>query len=230
MPAAVNGLQRPLQFGRTEVGKVTTGFSMSLDGYVAGPNDGPENALGDGGDRLFRWYFSGDATHPVPSGIRTFKMSKDGAEMVQKASQSAGVLITARRTFDIAHAWGGKHPMDVPIVVVTHRVPQEWVNRPGSPFTFVTDGVASAVAKAQQIAGSRAVVVGAPSVVKQCLQAGLMEEIHIDLIPTLLFRGVSLFDHLGIQPVDLQITEVNATAEVVHITFRVVRQTGQAAS
>ncbi len=203
--------------------KVTTGFSMSLDGFVAGPNDSPDNALGDGGDRLFKWYFSGDATHEVPSGNRTFMMSKEGAEMVQEASQSAGVLVTARRTFDIAHAWGGKHPMDVPIVVLTHRVPQEWVNKPGSPFTFVTDGVESAIKKARQIAGDKTVVVGAPSVVKQCLQAGLMDEIHIDLIPTLLFGGVPLFDHLGIQPVDLQIEEVNATGNVIHITFRVIK-------
>jgi len=203
--------------------KVTTGFSMSLDGFVAGPNDGPENSLGDGGDRIFKWYFSGDATHEVPSGTGTFRMSKDGADMVQEASQSAGVLVTARRTFDIARAWGGKHPMNVPIVVVTHKVPQEWINKPGSPFTFVTDGVVSAIEKARQIAGDKSVVVGAPSVVKQCLQAGLMDEIHIDLIPTLLFGGISLFDHLGIQPVDLQIVEVNATAEVIHITFRVIK-------
>jgi len=205
------------------MGKVTTGFSMSLDGFVAGPNDSPENGLGDGGDRLHKWYFSGDATHEVPSGNATFRMSKDGADMVQEASQSAGVLVTARRTFDIAHAWGGKHPMNVPIVVVTHKVPQEWINKPGSPFTFVTDGVVSAIEKARQIAGDRSVVVGAPSVVKQCIQAGLMDEIHIDLIPTLLFGGISLFDHLGIQPVDLQITEVNATTEVIHITFRVIK-------
>ena len=203
--------------------KVTTGFSMSLDGFVAGPNDGPENSLGDGGDRLFKWYFSGDAAHEVPSGNRLFKMSKDGADMVQEASQSAGVLVTARRTFDIAHAWGGKHPMNVPIVVVTHEVPQEWINKPGSPFTFVTDGVVSAIEKAKQIAGDKSVVVGAPSVVKQCLQAGLMDEIHIDLIPTLLFGGIPLFDHLGIAPVDLQVMEVNATAEVIHITFRVIK-------
>jgi dihydrofolate reductase len=127
------------------MGKVTIGFSMSLDGFVAGPNDGPKNSLGDGGNRLFKWYFSGDATHEVPSGTGTFKMSKEGADSIDEASQSAGVLVTARRTFDIAHAWGGKHPMNVPIVVVTHRVPQKWVNKPGSPFTFVTDGVESAI-------------------------------------------------------------------------------------
>jgi hypothetical protein len=83
------------------MGKVTTGFSMSLDGFVTGLNDGPENALGDGGDQLFKWYFSGAAIHEVPSGNRTFKMSKDGADLIREASQSAGVLVTARRTFDV---------------------------------------------------------------------------------------------------------------------------------
>lgn len=204
------------------MGKITTGFSMSLDGFVAGPNDNPDNGLGDGGDRLFKWYSSGDATHEVPSGNRTFKMSKEGADLIRE-SQSAGVLVTARRTFDIAHAWGGKHPMDVPIVVVTHRVPEEWADKPGSPFTFVTDGVESAIETGQRIAGEKSVVVGAPSIVKECLKLGMMDEIHIDLIPALLFDGVALFGHLGIQPVDLQVIEVNASAEVVHITFRVVK-------
>ena len=203
--------------------KVTTGFSMSVDGFVAGPNDNPDNSLGDGGDRLFKWYFSGDATHEVPSGNGTFKMSKEGADMLEEASQSAGVLVTARRTFDIAHAWGGKHPMDVPIVVVTHKVPKEWINKPGSPFTFVKDGVVSAIKKAKEIAGNKMVVVGAPSIVKQCLKEGLMDEIHIDLIPTLLFSGVPLFNQLGIQPVDLKIAEVNANAEVIHITYEVIK-------
>src|SRR5512143_2802057 len=124
-------------------------------------------------------------------------MSREGAEIIEEASRGAGVLVTARRTFDVAHAWGGKHPMDVPVVVVTHNVPQEWV-KPGSPFTFVTDGVESAIRKAKQIAGEKVVAVGAPSVVQQCLEAGLLDEIHIDLAPVLLFNGIRLFDHLGI--------------------------------
>jgi hypothetical protein len=106
------------------MGKVTTGFSMSLDGFVAGPNDSPENSLGDGGDRLFSWYFTGETPVEVPLGDKTMKMSSSGGEMVKEAARRAGVLVTARRTFDIAHAWGGKHPMDVPMVVLTHRVPQ----------------------------------------------------------------------------------------------------------
>ncbi len=150
------------------------------------------------------------------------KMSCEGAELVQEAGRRAGVLVTARRTFNIANAWGGGHPMDVPIVVVTHSVPQEWANRE-SIFTFVTDGVESAMDKARQIASDKDIVVGAPSVVKQCLKAGLMGEIHIDLIPVLLFGGVRLFDELGIAPVDMEIIEATANSGVAPITFRVIK-------
>jgi dihydrofolate reductase len=204
------------------MGKVTTGFSMSLDGYVAGPHDNPEVPLGEGGDRLFNWYFSGNLEDEVPLGEGVMKMSRDGAELVREAGKTNGVLVTGRRTFDIAGAWGGKHPMQVPVVVVTHRVPQEWIKE-GSIFTFVTDGVESAIEKARQIAGDKNVAVGAPSIVKQCLQAGLLDEIHIDLAPVLLFDGIRLFDYLDIPPVDLEIVEATIYREVAHITFRVVK-------
>jgi dihydrofolate reductase len=204
------------------MGKVTTGFSMSLDGFIAGPNDSPENPLGDGGDRLFKWYFSGNLSDEVPNGDDVIKMSHEGAEIVKEAAKAAGVLVTARRTFDIAHAWDGRHPMDVPMVVLTHRIPQEWVKQ-GSPFTFVTDGVESAIKKAKLIAGKKNVAVGAPSVVKQCLNAGLLDEIHIDLIPVLLGKGIRLFDSLEIEPLDLKLVDVNASAGVLHLTFSVVK-------
>ncbi len=204
------------------MGKVTCGFSMSLDGFVAGPNDTSAVPLGEGGDRLFKWYFEGAQDDSIQIGNSELKMSRAGAEFVREASKGAGVLVTARRTFDIANAWGGRHPMNVPIVVLTHRVPQEWVKE-GSVFTFVTDGVESAIAKAKQIAGDRDVVVGAPSVVQQCLEAGLMDEIHVDLVPCLLFYGVRLFDHLGIDPVDLELVEGSGGAGVLHLTYRVIK-------
>ncbi len=204
------------------MGKITTGFSMSLDGFIAGPNDSPEIPLGEGGDRLFKWYFSGNTEAEVPIGEGSFKMSREGAEFIREATKGVGVLVTARRTFDIANAWGGRHPMDVPIVVVTHRVPQEWANKK-SVFTFITDGVEHAIAKAREIAGEKDVVVGAPSVVQQCLKAGLMDEIHIDLVPCLLFNGVRLFDHLGIKPLDLELVEGSGSPGVIHLTYRVVK-------
>jgi len=204
------------------MGKITTGFSMSLDGFVAGPHDNPDNSLGDGGDRLFKWYFAGDLIIEVPMGENKMKMSKEGGEMVKEAGHTAGVLVTARRTFDIARAWGGRHPMDVPIVVLTHRVPKEWV-KDGSPFTFVTEGVETAVKKAREIAGDKNVVIGAPSVVKQCLNAGLLDEIHIDLVPLLLGKGIRLFDSLEIKPTDLHLEDINLAGGVVHMTFSIMR-------
>lgn len=194
---------------------------MSLDGFVAGLNDSPDNALGDGGDRLFKWYFAGEPTVEVPMGTGTMKMSRDGGGMVKEAARTAGVLVTARRTFDIAGAWGGRHPMDVPMVVLTHQVPQEWVYE-GSPFTFITDGIANAIEKAREIAGDKDVVIGAPSVVKQALNAGLLDEIHIDLVPLLLGNGIRLFDTLEIEPTDLQLDDINMSAGVVHMTFRII--------
>ncbi len=204
------------------MGKVTTGFSISLDGFVAGPNDGPDNSLGDGGDVLFKWYFAGNPDEDVPLGDGTMKMSHEGAQMVKETARAAGVLVTARRTFDIARAWGGRHPMDVPMVVLTHRIPQEWV-KPGSPFTFITDGVESAIRTAQEIAGEKLVVVGAPSVVKQCLNAGLMDEIHVDVVPVLLGSGVRLFESLALAPIDLHLDEARQSGGVLHLTYSVVK-------
>ena len=158
--------------------KVIAGFSMSLDGFVADPDDGV--------DEVFKWYSAGGADAEVMAGDQAIAMSREGAELIEEASRGAGVLVTARRTFDIAHAWGGKHPMGVPMVVVTHRVPEEWANREGSPFTFVTEGVPKAIDVAREIAGDKDVVVGAPSVTWQCLQLGLLDAIHIDLVPVVL--------------------------------------------
>ena len=127
--------------------KVIAGFSMSLDGFVADPDHGV--------DQVFKWYSAGGTDAEVMAGHGTFEMSREGAEYIEEAGKGAGVLVTARRTFDLAHAWGGKHPMDVPMVVVTHRVPEEWANREGSPFTFVTGGVPEAVDVARRSPATR---------------------------------------------------------------------------
>ena len=194
--------------------KVIAGFSMSLDGFVADPDDGV--------DEVFKWYSAGGADAEVMAGDQAIAMSREGAELIEEASRGAGVLVTARRTFDIAHAWGGKHPMGVPMVVVTHRVPEEWANREGSPFTFVTEGVPKAIDVAREIAGDKDVVVGAPSVTQQCLQLGLLDAIHIDLVPVVLGRGIRLFDHLT-KPVELLVTEASGNPHVTHLTYRVIK-------
>jgi dihydrofolate reductase len=129
--------------------------------------------------------------------------------------------VTGRRTFDITNGWGGSPPLGVPTFVVTHTVSQEWVYE-GSPFTFVTDGVESAVGQAKAVAGDKDVAVGAASIVQQCIRAGLLDEIHVDLVPVLLGGGVRLFEHLGSTPIGLERTRVIEAPSVTHLTFRVV--------
>jgi len=204
--------------------KVMVELSMSLDGFIAGPNDGPWNGLGDGGDRLFKWYSSGDTDFPLPGTDMVFKISRDSAEFLHETWPTIGASVTGRRTFDIAGGWGGNPPggAGASHFVVTHTVPQEWVN-PGSPFTFVTDGVESAVEKAKQAAGDKNVDVIGASIVQQCLKAGLLDEIQIDLALVLLGGGVRLFDHLGAEPIELERIKVVEAPDITHLRFRVVK-------
>jgi dihydrofolate reductase len=112
--------------------------------------------------------------------------------------------------------------LGVPVFVVTHTVPQEWAYE-GSSFTFVTDGVESAVEQARAVAGDKDVAVGSASIAQQCIRAGLLDEIHVDLVPVLLGDGVRLFDHLGPGPIELERARVVEAPGVTHLTFRVVK-------
>ena len=204
------------------MGKVSTGLSMSLDGFIAGPNDGPGSPLGDGGERLFAWYSGGETEYRLPGTEMVFTVSPQSAELLQEAHSKMGAFVTGRRTFDITNGWGGRPPLGVPTFVVTHTVPQEWVYE-GSPFTFVTDGVESAVGQAKVVAGDKDVAVGAASIAQQCIRAGLLDEIHIDLVSVLLGNGVRLFEHLGTEPIQLEHTRVIEAPGVTHLTFHVVK-------
>jgi dihydrofolate reductase len=202
--------------------KVIVELSMSLDGFVAGPNDGPENGLGDGGDRLFQWYYSGDTDFPLPGTDMVFKISRASAELLREEWDTLGAMVAGRRMFDIAHAWGGSPPGGGPCFIVTHTAPQEWL-KPGSPFTFVTDGVESAIRQAKQAAGGKNVAASSASIAQQCIKAGLLDEIRINLAPVLLGGGVRLFDRLGAAPIDLERTRVIEAPGVTHLRFRVVK-------
>ncbi|MCI0397584.1 MAG: dihydrofolate reductase family protein, partial [Chloroflexi bacterium] len=184
------------------------------DGFIAGPNDEV--------DRLFAWYFSGDTEVPFPGSEFVFKVSRASAERLQEASTAVGAIVTGRRNFNVAGAWGGKPPLGVRHFVVTHTVPQEWAGE-GSLFTFVTDGVASAVEKARQTAGNKAVAVSSANIMRQCLKAGLLDEIHIDLVPLLLGDGIRCFDYLGSEPIELEIISVIEGTGVTHLAYRVVK-------
>jgi len=204
------------------MGKVSTGLSISLDGFIAGANDGPERPLGEDGERLFAWYSSGETEYRLPGTEMVFRVSPQSAELLWEAHSKIGAFVTGRRTFDITNGWGGRPPLGVPTFVVTHTVPQEWVYE-GSPFTFVADGVESAVEQARAVAGDKDVGVGAASIGQQCIRAGLLDKIHLDVVPVLLGGGVRLFEHLGSRPIELERTRVIEAPEVTHLTFRVVK-------
>jgi dihydrofolate reductase len=202
--------------------KVIVELSMSLDGFVAGPNDSPERPLGEGGERLFQWYASGDTALPLPGTAMVFQVSRASAELLREERDTFGAMVVGRRTFDIAKAWGGHPPGGGACFVVTHIVPQAWVYD-GSPFTFVTDGVASAIRQAKHAAGDKHVAVSSANIVQQCLKLGVLDEIHIDLAPVPLGQGVRLFDHLGAAPIELERTRVVEAPGVTHLRFRVVK-------
>jgi dihydrofolate reductase len=204
--------------------KVRVELSMSLDGFIAGPNDGPGNGLGDGGARLFEWYSNGDTVFPLPGTDMVFKVSRASADFLRDYWLMTGASITGRRTFDITNGWNGIPPggVDAAWFVVTHNVPQEWV-KPGSPFTFVTTGVEAAVEMAKQAAGEKYVDLMGASIVQQSLNAGLVDEIQIDLAPILIGAGVRLFDHLGTGPIELDQLEAVKGNQVTHVRYRVVK-------
>ncbi|WP_119072162.1 dihydrofolate reductase family protein [Aggregatilinea lenta] len=199
------------------MGTLGAGFSMSLDGFIAGPGDDTRH--------VFAWMFQGNRDVQVSIGDEdlNLKLTSEGEGQREDMAQALGVILSGRRMFDVAQAWGGKHPLDVPIVVLTHQPPQEWVDKPDSPFVFVTDGLESAVAKAKEIAGEKTVGVGGANVARQCLKAGLLDEIGIDLVPVLLGSGVRLFEELGIEPIALEIADVAPDVGVTHLRYRVVK-------
>jgi dihydrofolate reductase len=135
---------------------------------------------------------------------------------------TVGAMVAGRRMFDIAGAWGGNPPGGANCFIVTHHPPQEWI-KPGSPFTFVTDGVESAIRQAQQAAGTLNVGISSANIAQQAIQAKLLDEIRIDLTPVLLGGGVRLFDRLGITPIDLEPLGVVEGQGVTHLSYLVIK-------
>jgi dihydrofolate reductase len=193
--------------------KIVALMSMSLDGYVADPDDGVAE--------VFDWYFgSGDVEVPTGgSAPMTFRVSEPSAEHLRALTSGLGAVLTGRRTFEVAHGWGGNHAWG-PAFVLTHHVPDGWP-RPGSTVHFVTDGVESAVAQARAAAAGRSVAVHGADTIQQCLDAGLLDEINVDVAAVLLGSGVRLFDHLTTTPVVLGDPTVTPGVGVTHLRYPV---------
>jgi dihydrofolate reductase len=193
---------------QSQMTKVIFNASMSLDGFIAKRNDDCT--------QLHSWYFNGDTELPGTP----FKISKASAELMSEAATAVGAMVTGRRNYNVASAWGGHPPLGVHHFVVTHKPDTTWVKK-DSPFTFVTEGVTEAIKKAKKLAGTKDVCISSANILQQALKAGLVDEIHIDLVPVLLGDGIPLFVNTS-HPALEQLRVVNGIA-VTHLGFKVKR-------
>jgi dihydrofolate reductase len=198
------------------MGKVHTGATMSLDGYISGPDE-------SGFDHLFQWYGNGEVEIATTHEELTFHLTPQSAEHVREMVGMTGALVVGRHLFDITSGWGGNHPLGLPVVVVTHNVPDGWP-REDAEFTFVTDGIDAAIATAQEIAGDKVVGVNGGQIARQCLEAGLLDEIWVDLAPVLLGGGRPFFDQVAGAPYALEgPVSVVQGERVTHLRYRLVK-------
>lgn len=206
-------------------------ISMSLDGFVAGPNPSLERPLGDGGDLLHEWAFAA-ASWREQHGLTGGEANVD-SEVLEESTRAAGAVVMGRRMFSGGEGlweddprangwWGDDPPFHVPVFVLTSEARETLVMKGGTSFTFVTDGIEAALDRARAAAGDKDVALaGGASVVQQYLKAGLLDEIQIHLAPVLLGDGVSLFDRLAIDALGLETRRVIATPSVTHLRFGV---------
>jgi dihydrofolate reductase len=193
--------------------KVVATITTSVDGYVAGPNDGPGKGLGEGGERLHYWVFGGPWTYEDPRGEAT----GEDAAFLQEGMSRAGAVVSGRFTYEAARHWGDENPFGVPMFIVTHR-PEEEPDT--GEFTFV-DGVEDAVRRAVEAAGDRDVsVMGGADVIRQALAAGIVDELVIVVAPVVLGDGKGLFDGFE-QSIDLEHIGLRQSPLATYISYRV---------
>ena len=203
------------------MGKVIIDLSMSLDGFTTGPNNSIENGLGDGGERLHNWIFSGRADREGGSPRNSATGKK--LEVMQESFQTTGAMVMGRRWFDIGERpWGDDPPFHIPVFVLTHHA-RETLYKGETTFTFVTDGIENALKQAQAAAGDKNVGVGGANTAQQFLKAGLLDEIQVHLVPILLGSGRKLFEQLDMQQIELEKTRVIESPDVTHLWFRIVK-------
>jgi dihydrofolate reductase len=196
--------------------KVLAGITTSVDGYVTGPDDGPGQGLGVGGERLHSWVFGGPWTYA--EGPRGEAAGEDAAWLAE-AMGRLGAVVAGRWTYEAAGHWGGANPWGLPLFIVTHRPEEE---PEGGAFTFV-DGVEEAVARAVEAAGDKDVhVMGGADVIRQALAAGLVEELTIIVAPVVLGGGKRLFDGFT-TPLELEHLGVRQSQYATFIDYRVLR-------
>ncbi len=191
-------------------------MSMSLDGFVAGPNESVDNGLGDGGERLHEWIFAGPPTGH--GGVPGRPEGVDGEVMDE--AMATGAVVAGRGTFEPAKGWGGDHHDGVPILILSRQDPD--VDPRWPLVTYVPD-VETAMARAKEAAGDKDVLVHGATVAQLALAAGVLDEIQIHLIPVLLGEGRRLFEHLGTDHIELELVRVREGSGVTHLRYRVCR-------
>lgn len=198
------------------MGKVVVAASVSLDGFVADPNDDP--------GPLFDWYQAGDIEITNHGDLPPFHLTAESARYWRGWTSELGCLVVGRHLFDITDGWTGVHPLGVPFVVLTHQVPTHWPHAHTGNARFVTDGIEAAIATAQEIAGERTVGVAAGTVGGQALAAGLVDEVAFDLVPVVLGDGHRYFAE--VDPATVRLGDPSViipTRRVTHLVFPVER-------
>lgn len=193
-------------------GRVTTGASVSLDGYIAGPGE-------SGFEHLFAYMGNGDVDVETAAPGMTLRMTAENAAYHHALVDRTGAIVVGRHLYDMTNGWNGTHPMGTPVVVMTHNPPAE----PASDqFTFVTGGIEEAIAKAHELAEGKDVGLNAGQVAQQALAAGLLEEVHLSVVPVFLGAGKPFFPELaGDGPLLLDGPEVTTGTGVTHLHYQV---------
>ncbi len=214
--------------------KLTLDITMSLDGFVAGPNQTLEQPLGEGGERLHEWAFAAKAfreAHGMSGGD-----DNADSQVVEEHLGAIGATVMGRRMFsggagpwsDDPNAdgwWGDDPPFHHPVFILTHHPREAVTKQGGTSFTFVTDGIEAALEQARAAAGDKDVAVaGGANVAQQYLRAGLLDELQIHLVPLFLGGGVRLFDNLGPDLVELEASRVIESPSVTHLRYRAAGQ------
>jgi dihydrofolate reductase len=197
--------------------RVFSGITMSLDGYVTGPDDRLGAGLGEGGERLHEWVFGGPWTYDGPRGTP----AAVDQEYLESVFADGGAWIVGRTMHDVVDGWGEDPGFGVPVFVVTHR-PHETVVKGDTSFEFVTGGIEDALARAREAAGGKNVILmGGADLLRQYLDAGLVDEFTVTIAPVLLGGGKRLFDGISQTGITFERTGVIESPFATHLRFRV---------
>jgi dihydrofolate reductase len=213
--------------------KLTFDITMSLDGFIAGPNQTLEQPLGEGGDRIHEWMY-GLASFRERHGMEGGETNAD-SEVLEESIANTGAVLMGRRMFSGGAGpweadpnpdgwWGDDPPFHVPVFVLTHHARETVAKQGGTSFTFVTDGIEAALEQARAAAGDKDIAIaGGADVVQQCLTAGLVDEFQVHVAPLFLGDGVRLFDQLGAKQPKLEGISLSGSPAVTHLKYRVVK-------